>query len=386
MISNMKIAYISSSLFPSKSANSIHVLHQCNALTKIDVNITLFGRRSNFNKKTLSEDIESYYGLKSEKIIFKTIYLPFNKFQNLFIGIISFLYLCFTKKFELIISRNLINYFLLSLFNKQGLIIEIHSLEKGLRQILQNIACRNRKCLIITISDQLKKDLIKKIGKSCGKIIVLRDAAPLKPNPINDLQVKQWNKKYLNEYKEIEFKVGYFGHLYEGRGVNIITELAKSIPNFLFVVVGGNSRDVEKNKKNNKLKNIIFLGHIPHEQALIGMHCVDVLLMPYQKKVSIGVRNSDTSKWMSPMKMFEYMSASKPIIASNLSALKEVLKNEQNALLVEPNNINAWKNALLTVSSNKSLSKKISKNAFNDYLTNFTWDARANAIIRISNE
>ena len=58
--------------------------------------------------------------------------------------------------------------------------------------------------------------------------------------------------------------------------------------------------------------------------------------MPYQAKVSIGVKGHDTGRWMSPMKMFEYMAAGVPVISSDLAVLREILINEKNALLVSP--------------------------------------------------
>ena len=47
--------------------------------------------------------------------------------------------------------------------------------------------------------------------------------------------------------------------------------------------------------------------------------------MPYQRNVGIGTKNSDTSNWMSPMKMFEYMSTGVPIVSSDLPVLKKFL-------------------------------------------------------------
>ena len=42
----------------------------------------------------------------------------------------------------------------------------------------------------------------------------------------------------MNKYKKFEFKVGYFGHLYEGRGIDIIVNVAKSIPDFEILCAG----------------------------------------------------------------------------------------------------------------------------------------------------
>ena len=93
------------------------------------------------------------------------------------------------------------------------------------------------------------------------------------------------------------------------RGIEIIIGLAKINPSVLFCVCGGTPELVTSFRSNNRLQNIIFLGHVPHRESRYLMSRCDVLLMPYQRKVSIGDHSADTSRWMSPMKMFEYMAA-----------------------------------------------------------------------------
>ena len=108
---------------------------------------------------------------------------------------------------------------------------------------------------------------------------------------------------------------GYFGQLYRGRGIEVIIDLAIRRPHIIFLVVGGNTKHVNRLNAPN---NIIFIPSLPHPEALYLMKLVDVLLMPYQKSVSIGIKGHDTARWMSPMKMFEYMSSHTPIISSDL--------------------------------------------------------------------
>mgnify|MGYP000391910871 CR=1 FL=1 len=72
------------------------------------------------------------------------------------------------------------------------------------------------------------------------------------------------------------------------------------------------------------------MGYLDQRSIYEKMSMMDVLLMPYQKQVSIGIELVDTSRWMSPMKMFEYMSSSVPIISSNLPVLREVLVAQAN--------------------------------------------------------
>ena len=113
------------------------------------------------------------------------------------------------------------------------------------------------------------------------------------------------------------------------------------------------------------------------------MSMMDVLLMPYQKSVSVGLKGVDTAKWMSPMKMFEYMSTGKPVISSNLSVLREILKDNENCLLVKPDDIKNWSEALKRIIKDKLLADKLGNNAYNQYQIKHTWKKRAEDILRL---
>ncbi len=68
----------------------------------------------------------------------------------------------------------------------------------------------------------------------------------------------------------------------------------------------------------------------------------DVLIAPYQEKVCVHGGGGDVATWMSPLKIFEYMAAGRPIVASDLPVLREILEDGRNALLVSPGDVDAW--------------------------------------------
>ena len=90
--------------------------------------------------------------------------------------------------------------------------------------------------------------------------------------------------------------------------------------------------------------------------------------MPYQKDLKLADNKVNTSSWMSPMKVFEYMSAKKAIVSSNMPVIQEVL-NESNSILVEPDNIKEWSDAINSLYNDKNKREKIAKNSYNDFLS-----------------
>ena len=87
----------------------------------------------------------------------------------------------------------------------------------------------------------------------------------------------------------------------------------------------------------------------------------------------------DTSKYMSPLKIFEYMSANKAIICSNHRVLKEILKPGYSALMCNPDNFNEWKAALLSL-KNKKKRYFLAQNSYSQFLQKFTWQKRVELI------
>ena len=84
---------------------------------------------------------------------------------------------------------------------------------------------------------------------------------------------------------------------------------------------------------------------------------------------------------MSPLKLFEYMQAKKPIITSDLPAINEILTNDEDAILCNPNNFFQWKKAILKLNKDKAYKKKISTNAYTKFKNKFTWKLRAKNIL-----
>ena len=178
--------------------------------------------------------------------------------------------------------------------------------------------------------------------------------------------------------------IGYFGSLHKGRGIELIIKIAKINPNLDFCIYGGSAKEINTFKKSS-FPNIKFFGFIKPKDVIIEMHKMDLLLMPYQRKVSIGVKDIDTSKWMSPMKLFEYMSSQKPIISSNHKVLEEVLIDQYNCIMLPENDYKLWSKNINELLQNKKKSEEISYNAYSDYLNKYTWDYRARKIIKLYN-
>lgn len=371
-----KAVYISPSVIPSTQANSNHVVNICYSLSKIYKNVDLFLYRKFFINKINKKKIGKFYGLNLKKINFFTTNNFFNFFIEFSIFIRFFIYFLFEKKNKHFISRNLYASFFLSLFPKIKLIYETHGIEYGLRGLLQKFIINFLKRKTIVISSELKKIFVSGYNNKLNNVYVLHDAAKSDRKPIDSNKRKIIIQKYFKNIRGT--KVGYFGNLYKGRGIKLIQKLAHSNKHINFLIFG-------KTNKVKNMKNVFYFGFIQPKKIYDLMCSVDILIMPYEKKVSIGLKKIDTSRWMSPLKMFEYMSARKPILSSNHKVLKEVLIHKKNAFIVDDFSIKNWSKSLNSLKKNTKLQKILSKNAYQDYKRNYNWDLRANTMKKIIN-
>jgi glycosyltransferase involved in cell wall biosynthesis len=179
------------------------------------------------------------------------------------------------------------------------------------------------------------------------------------------------------------FVVGYTGNMFPGRGMELLLQLAQRIPEVLFLFVGGMDRDIQRYRSQAQamgLENTRFVGFVPNVDLPGYLAACNALLMPYQRAVTLSSDgHGDTSIWMSPMKMFEYMAAGRLIISSDLPVLREIL-HEQNAVLCGPEDVDAWEQALRRAIQEPEWRERVGQQARREVAL-YTWRQRVRRIV-----
>lgn len=172
--------------------------------------------------------------------------------------------------------------------------------------------------------------------------------------------------------------VGYIGHLYEGRGIGLLIDVARRCEWLHVHLVGGEPADVDRwRTASSDLGNVTLYGYVDPAETVRYREMCDVLAAPYQQVVNVAGNRVDTSKWMSPLKIFEYMASRKAIVCSDLPVLREVLTNGENALLCAPDDVDQWCRAVKTLCEDDGLRRKLADNAYREYQAKYTWKQRA---------
>ncbi|WP_200385793.1 glycosyltransferase family 4 protein [Rhodocyclus tenuis] len=378
----MRFHYIAPSTLPSRSANSVHVVWQCNGLAQRGADVTLYAKRAMPDAQQLPQAVETTYGVGSTAFRFETVYSASTLGDNLRIARHAVRCIRRSEPGDAILSRNLYASFALAVLYRMPLLFETHQLESGPRKWMQRMIVRCPWVTTVLISGHLAVYLEQHLGTAPHRMLVLHDAAPEWITPVPTAE-RRGRLCALVDVAQGPWKqvCGYFGHLYPGRGVEVVEAMAAARPDVLFLVYGGTEADLTRKRNSNPLSNLSFMGHVSHPMARQLMCLVDVLLMPYQQSVSIGVAGHDTARWMSPMKMFEYLGAGVPIISSDLPVLREVLRNGENCLLVPPADVGVWTAALTQLDDAPVLAARIGATAHMEYQRQHTWTRRAEQIL-----
>jgi glycosyltransferase involved in cell wall biosynthesis len=177
------------------------------------------------------------------------------------------------------------------------------------------------------------------------------------------------------------FTVGYTGHLYAGRGINMILEMARRLPEVAFLLVGGEPEEVTKLRdavQSRSLANVTSTGFVPNAELSRYHAACDAFLMPYQRRVAAS-SGGDIARYLSPMKLFEYMACGRPILCSDLPVLREVL-NPENAVLLPPDDVEAWVAALESLKGDPLRRSILGARTLSE-VERYAWEARAQHIL-----
>lgn len=370
----MKIYHLSHAILPSETPGSLQVMKTCEAFVRLGHKVILFGFSSPYSE----QDEHSFYAVEKN---FKII--QFRKINIRVLGMAIYAQNVTRMISELgppdiFYAREAYSLLFASRF-KCALFYETHMKPANVfKQYIEGMIFRRSNFSgLIAITNSLKayySEVHSPITHE--KVLVSPNGADPPSQEWDDIPMPVWPGR------EGCFQVGYVGGLRASHGIAFIITLAARNPDMDFHIVGGHPNKVAYWKRVSRGKNIFFHGFV-QQKTLPGYYKkFDLLIAPYFKRLFSMYREVEFTNWTSPLKIFEYMARKKPILISDLPVLHEVLTHGKNAWLVQPENLDNWNSALKLLQQDKILRKTLADNAFHEFINKYTWDQRAQSIIK----
>jgi glycosyltransferase involved in cell wall biosynthesis len=167
--------------------------------------------------------------------------------------------------------------------------------------------------------------------------------------------------------------VGFIGSFGPWHGTQVLAQAAIRLgPNsgchFLFVGTGDFRAQTELIVSEAHCSSIAsFAGGIPHSSIPQYLDACDILVAPHVPMPD------GTPFFGSPTKLFEYLAMARPIVASRLGQMSEILTDDDTAILVEPGDPHALAGAILRLAMDEPLRRRLGENARSIALSNYTW-------------
>ncbi len=177
--------------------------------------------------------------------------------------------------------------------------------------------------------------------------------------------------------------VAYAGHLYPWKGGDVFVRALSSLPETRGLIVGGRPGDADFSRVRELVRElglderVTVTGLVPRADVPERLASADVLVLPTVATPS--------ARYTSPLKLFEYMASGRPIVASDLEPIREVLTDGQNARLVPPGEPAALATAVRDLLADPAQAEQLARTAF-EQASSYSWSRRADRIEQLLND
>lgn len=372
----MRIAYVGSPELFSRGASSIHVMKMCQAIARLGHSVELI--LPSYNRRM---DIFEYYGVRPN---FRITTLPSFKnssARHIMHGAFSAMYTRLKRKtFDLILTRNIFyTYLSTRLFAIPTIYDAHHPPVNKTANLLFNSFKDSKYLLRFSTNSQGLGNIYLNLGLPKDKLIVAPNGVDLER--FHSVPSREEARRLigLEGHNQI---VCYSGNSYRGRGIELLIDVALRLREVQFLIVGGLENDIKYYREvaqKKKAENFKLVGFVPHPKVPHYLFSADVLVMPYTSRMTIkgGVA---AAEFTSPIKLFEYMASRRPIVATALPSVKEILEDGKNALIVEPNSEDSLYYGIKRALDDRELAERLALQASND-ARSYTWEERAKKIL-----
>jgi glycosyltransferase involved in cell wall biosynthesis len=168
----------------------------------------------------------------------------------------------------------------------------------------------------------------------------------------------------------------YAGHVDLNKGIGFVLRMASRLPEVKFLLLGAvpgskDEKDILRRIDEMGAANVCLRARVPQSQVATYLFASDCLIIPPSAAPLRKHRHT-----VLPMKTFSYLAAGRPIVAPNLVDLREMLRPNQNALLVPPDDVDAAAAAVRLALFDDALAEQLGIAARHD-ATQYTWQKRA---------
>ena len=165
-----------------------------------------------------------------------------------------------------------------------------------------------------------------------------------------------------------KFKVCWMGNAENPwQGIELIIEIVNRMQDIdqdiIFIIFTGDSI-----WKFPVLKNLFVLKKVPYSDLPHYLVSIDVCLCLYKEYDWI-----EYGFYGSSLKLFDYMAAGKPLIASNMGQISNVIKDGVNGFLVD-NDVKTIVEKILELKRDREKGRRLGINARKDVISFYNWD------------
>lgn len=229
---------------------------------------------------------------------------------------------------------------------------------------------------VVTLAPELRSQY-QQLGLDADRVYIAPSGVDLAPfqTPVTPRLARQ--RLHLPPDRPIAL---YAGSLYDHKGIPTILAAAAQVPDCQFILVGGQGNEVERVRSQAQqqgLTNLHLMGYQTQGEIPLALYAADVLLLPTSAQWFLA---STTS----PLKLFEYMAAQRPIIASDLPNIATVLRDRENGRLIPPDDPTALAAAIRQVLADPEQGQAMAAQAAQDVQA-YSWQRRAEGILAFIN-
>ncbi|MFK5958188.1 MAG: glycosyltransferase family 4 protein [Lutibacter sp.] len=229
---------------------------------------------------------------------------------------------------------------------------------------------------VIVVTEESKNEIAKRTNKKSERIIVV-------PNTVHKSYYKnaQIQNNIIENYKD-NFVLLYLGDTGLRRGLQTaiasINNLKDKISNIKLVIVGSNSSDsiLKLQVKNLGIEHFVdFVGWQNEKLFPSYIKASSVCISPLHRNL-----HHDTTY---ANKLFQYMSFSKPVLVSNATAQKKLIKRTNTGLVHLEKDVQDFTNKIVELYTNKNLRDSLGKNGKRFVEEEFYWEKTAKNLINL---